>query len=228
MQKILRNRFSVQQVFFRRSELDKVLILSCLFSVALSFVRVMYTGQLTFLSLIWNLFLAAVPLYISQALTRHVSWIEHNKKFVFAFIAWLLFVPNSFYIITDLFHLFERPEVPLWFDLVLIFSFAWNGLLLGVLSLRQMEKIIEVKWRLSEVFFVAPVMCLNAFGIYLGRYLRYNSWDVVSSPFQLASDIVYLFAHPIRNRFDWSMIFCFAVFMTLLYITLKKISRSMK
>ena len=225
MLKVLRPYFFIQRSFLSRTEMERVLILSSLFSIALSFARVIYTGQLTFLSLIWNLFLAFVPFCISRYLMHHPQWIEHRLKFLLASFIWLLFIPNSFYIITDLFHLFERPEIPLWFDLVLIFSFAWNGLLLGVISLRQMERIIETKWKWSEAFFVYPIMCLNAFGIYLGRYLRYNSWDIVSSPFQLASDIIYLFVHPIRNRFDWSMIMCFSVFMTLLYLSLKRINK---
>ena len=228
MIKALKQHFLIQWIFLTRTEMEKVLLLSSLFSIALSFARVVYTGQLTFLSLIWNLFLAFVPYAISRHLINHPQWIEHRVKFFFTSFIWLLFIPNSFYIITDLFHLFERPEIPLWFDLVLIFSFAWNGLLLGVLSIREMEKIIETKWKWSEALFVYPIMCLNAFGIYLGRYLRYNSWDVVSSPFQLASDIVYLFLHPIRNRFDWSMILCFSVFMTMIYLTLKKLSKTIK
>jgi uncharacterized membrane protein len=156
---------------------------------------------------------------------QHPQWIETKWKFALIAIAWLLFIPNSFYIITDLFHLEERFVIPLWFDLALLFSFAWNGLILGILSVRQMEKIWETKWQWSELFFIYPVMFLNAFGIYIGRYLRYNSWDVISNPLGLTQDIVYLIMHPIRNRFDWSMIFCFSVFITLLYLTIKKLSK---
>ena len=179
-----------------------------------------------FLSLIWNLFLGVIPFLLTQLLILYPKWIEQQKKFYFVFFIWLLFIPNSFYIITDLFHLQERNEVPMWFDLALIFSFAWNGLLLGVLSMRQMERIWQIRWKWTELFFIYPVMCLNAFGIYLGRYLRYNSWDVVSDPFSLANDIIYLIIHPIRNRFDWSMIFCYAVFMSLVYLSLKRISKA--
>jgi uncharacterized membrane protein len=89
-----------------------------------------------------------------------------------------------------------------------------------------MEKIWEEKWQWSEVLFIYPIMCLNAFGIYLGRYLRYNSWDVISNPWGLFEDIVYLIIHPIRNRFDWSMILCYSVFMTLLYLSIKKLSKA--
>jgi uncharacterized membrane protein len=116
---------------------------------------------------------------------------------------------------------------PFWYDLMLILSFVWNGILLGILSVRQMEKIIAAKWQVkTEVYFIYPVMFLNALGVYIGRYLRFNSWDVVTNPFQLASDIIYLFVHPVQNRFDWSMILCYSLFMTLVYITMKKLSRS--
>jgi uncharacterized membrane protein len=88
----------------------------------------------------------------------------------------------------------------------------------GILSMRQMGKIWQLRWGWSELVFIYPVMCLNALGVYIGRYLRYNSWDVVSDPLDLSQDILYLIVHPIRNRFDWSMILCFSVFMTLLYL----------
>ena len=214
-----------QRSYGNKSEIEKVLIISCLFSFSLAFARVMYTGQLMFLSLIWNLFLGFIPYLLSRFLMQHLQWIETKWKFALTTIAWLLFIPNSFYIITDLFHLEERSVIPLWFDLALIFSFAWNGLILGVLSVRQMEKIWETKWQWSELFFIYPVMLLNAFGIYIGRYLRYNSWDVISNPLGLSEDVIYLLLHPIRHRFDWSMIFCFSVFMTLLYLTIKKLSK---
>jgi uncharacterized membrane protein len=205
--------------------MEKALMLSSLFSICLAFARVVYTGQLMFLSLIWNLFLAFIPYALTRLLMQRPGWVENKWKFGIASFVWLLFIPNSFYIITDLFHLEERAVIPLWFDLALIFSFAWNGLLMGILSVRQMEKLWQSKWQQNEILFIYPIMLLNAFGIYIGRYLRYNSWDVVSNPFGLSEDIVYLLIHPIRNRFDWSMIICFSVFMTLIYLTIKKLSK---
>ena len=221
---IYKKRF-LQKFYFLRSEIEKVLILSTLFGIGLSLFRIFYTGKLMFLGLSWNLFLALIPYAISNTLIHRIGWIESKWKYSLMVLGWLIFIPNSFYIITDLFHLEQRNYIPLWFDLVLIFSFAWNGLLLGILSVRQMEKIWQAKWQGNELVFIYPVMLLNALGIYIGRYLRYNSWDVISNPFDLSEDILYLLIHPIRNRFDWSMIFCFSVFMTLLYLSFKKISR---
>jgi uncharacterized membrane protein len=215
----------LKKIYFQRSEMEKALMLSSVFSIFLAFARVVYTGQLMFLSLIWNLFLAFIPYALTRLLMQRPGWVKNKWKFGAAGFVWLLFIPNSFYIITDLFHLEERAVVPLWFDLALIFSFAWNGLLMGILSVRQMEKLWQSKWKQNEILFIYPIMLLNAFGIYIGRYLRYNSWDVVSNPFGLSEDIVYLLIHPIRNRFDWSMIICFSIFMTLIYLTIKKLSK---
>lgn len=214
-------------IFRQKTELEQLLLLSCAFSLAMVGFRIFYTGQWLFLWLGWNLFLALVPYLLTRTAIRSPAWIERHSRFAVLFTVWLLFLPNSFYLITDLFHLEDRKTAPLWFDLALIFSFAWNGILLGVASIRQMETMLRCKWpRFKEWQFVYPMMGLNALGVYIGRYLRYNSWDVVSDPFDLAEDILYLLVHPLRNRFDWSMIGCYAVLLSLVYFSLKRLTRA--
>jgi uncharacterized membrane protein len=89
-----------------------------------------------------------------------------------------------------------------------------------------MEKMFESYFDKELGFlFLLPVMFLNGLGVYIGRYLRFNSWDVLTNPFQLAGDIIYLFAHPIRHRFDWSMIVCYCMLMTLIYLAFKKLGK---
>ena len=206
-----------------------MLILSSSFSVLLVFVRAILTGKWLFVFLPWNLFLAAIPYFVSAFLQNRPDWIEDRWKFGLLFTGWLLFIPNSFYILTDLFHLELREESNRWFDLTLIFSFAWNGLLLGVLSVRQMEKIVSHCFGIrNTLFFLIPVMWLTAFGIYIGRFLRFNSWDIISNPFLLMGDILYMVVHPFRHYTEWAMISCFAVFMTLLYLSIKKIASTVQ
>jgi uncharacterized membrane protein len=121
-----------------------------------------------------------------------------------------------------------NETVPLWYDLALLLSFAWSGILFGILSVRQMEKLFEKHFsKKFDLLFILPVMALNGFGIYIGRYLRFNSWDVITNPLQLIQDIIYLFIHPLRNRFDWSMIVCYTLLLTLIYYTMKKLSKAL-
>ena len=213
--------------YTRRKDADQVLILSSLFSIALIAFRMLYTGDLLFVFLIWNLFLAFIPYAVSGWMIRRM---HHKNKMIFflCVVLWLIFLPNAFYIITDLFHLDMNIEVPLWYDLALLLSFAWNGLLFGMVSVRQMERLFENYFsKKFDLLFIFPVMVLNGLGVYIGRYLRFNSWDVIMNPFQLAQDIIFLFIHPVRNRFDWSMIVCYSVLLTMIYVTVKRLSRAM-
>lgn len=230
----------------RQREIDRLLSLSILFSGLLVATRMIHTGKNTFLFLVWNLFLAWVPYLISARLARiqlptpsapqrsstgSSSHSSLRSKLVFTALslAWLLCIPNAFYIITDLFHLGDKYNdhlMPQWYDLALILSFVWNGLLLGVLSVRQMEKNLKPLLPVHhELAFLYPVMWLNALGVYTGRYLRFNSWDLITDPFQLCRDIAHMLYHPLRSHYAWGMIFCYSILMTLMYLMIKKISR---
>ena len=215
------------RLYSGRTDSEQVLILSSLFSMALICFRMLYTGDHLFLFLVWNLFLAFIPWYLSSWMNRKMR--DNNvTTFLACVFVWLLFIPNSFYILTDLFHLDMNVNVPLWYDLALLLGFAWNGLLFGILSVRQMERLFEHYFNKKfELLFIFPVMLLNGFGVYIGRYLRFNSWDVLTNPFQLMQDIVYMFIHPIRNRFDWSMIICYSVFLMLIYSGIKRLSKEL-
>ena len=203
------------------------LIISCGFSCLLLSTRIIVTGYTTYLFLVWNLFLAFVPYGISQWLWTHFSVTTNKIKQSAALLTWLLFIPNSFYILTDLFHLDKFDSAPKWFDLLLIFSFAWNGLLLGIISVRRTEMILEtVTGRGFSLLIVFVVMWLNAFGIYIGRYLRFNSWDIVMQPFSLFQEMFEVIFHPLRNKMEWGMIAVYAIFMTVLYVTIKKLGEN--
>ncbi|MEI9913358.1 MAG: DUF1361 domain-containing protein [Bacteroidota bacterium] len=202
-------------------------IASCSFSYLLLCARVVATGDLTYVFLLWNLFLAFVPYAVSYWLSRNIRVMENKWMLALTLVVWLLFIPNSFYILTDLFHLRYIRSAPKWFDLLLLLSFAWNGLLFGIVSLRKIEVVLQtVSGRSSSLFMVFAVMWLNAFGIYIGRFLRYNSWDVITQPFSLFSEMLDMLLYPFANKMEWGMISCYAVFMTLLYITVKKLSEN--
>ena len=207
--------------------MKKWLIISCGFSCLLLAARVIITGYLTYVFLPWNLFLAFLPYAITEWIWAHPRMAK-NKVFLSGFMTlWMLFIPNSFYILTDLFHLDNFHSAPKWFDLLMIFSFAWNGLLLGLMSVRKTELILEgISGRGFSLFIVFMVMWLNAFGIYIGRYLRFNSWDIITQPFSLFNEMFEVLLHPVRNKMEWGMIMVYAFFMTVLYITVKKLGEN--
>jgi uncharacterized membrane protein len=203
------------------------LLLSSSFSCLLLAMRMIVTNTIEYIFLPWNLFLAFVPYWITWWMTRNVSIIENKIKLLAALAVWLLFIPNSFYIITDLFHLIHVRSTPKWFDLLLIFSFAWNGILSGIISLRRVEVVLSLlKGNSFSIAVVFAVMWLCAFGIYIGRFLRFNSWDVITDPFSLVAEITDMVFHPVVYGYAWGMTLCYAAFMTLLYFTIKKLSES--
>lgn len=225
----IQSGLSVKRHALVAREYEKTLIVSLLFSIALILARMGYTGKIFSLFMIWNLFLGSLPYLITRTMSREPKWAASKLNFVIAFLLWLFWVPNSFYIITDLFHLHQNPDVPHWYDLALYMSCAWNGLLMGLLSVRQMEKLWMVRFpKLRDWWFIAPVMFLNAWGVYIGRFLRFNTWDLIANPFQLLTDIFPMLLHPMENKYAWGMVLCFSVMMTLMYVTLKQLSRAIR
>jgi uncharacterized membrane protein len=207
--------------------LHEWLLASSGFSCLLLLGRITVTGSLEYIFLPWNLFLAFIPYCITFWITRNPGIIENKIKLFMALAAWLLFIPNSFYIITDLVHFTHIRTAPKWFDLLLIFSFAWNGILWGVISLRRVETIIALlRGKPFSVFLVFGVMWLCAWGVYIGRFLRYNSWDVITDPFSLAGEMLDMIFHPFANEYAWGMTLCYSVFMTFIYFTIKKLSET--
>lgn len=205
-------------------DLRRILLASVAFSIGLVGARIIKSHSYIYSSFIWNLFLAYVPFLISSLTNRVAPYPRRPIQFYALLAVWILFFPNSPYIITDLFHLDQKPFVPLWYDLLLIYSFAWNGLIVGYLSLMQME--FQVRRRLGTRWsrlFVLVVLCLASYGVFLGRFLRWNSWDMVTSPFKLLVSCGQLVAHPWQHPGVWGMTLLMSILMGLIYLTLKKI-----
>ena len=202
-----------------------VLGLSLALSFALIAVRIVLTGRLQFTFLLWNLFLAAIPFGLSAALTLAARPAAGRLLLPIGAV-WLLFFPNAPYLVTDLFHLVPRPGVPYWYDLALIMSCAWNGLMLAFASLLDMHTLVRQRlggW--AGWGFVTLALGLSAFGVYLGRYLRYNSWDILSNPFTLFYDIVQRLLHPFHNWQTWGVTVVFWAFLLIAYATVRLLGR---
>ena len=140
----------------------------------------------------WNLVLAWIPLLLA----RRIYGLRADRSPRYGLLGvcavlWFFFFPNAPYIVTDLVHLKTRAPVPKWFDLLMMVSFAWTGLCLGYLSLYLMQEVVR-SWlgRRWGWGFVLAMLALSSFGIYLGRFQRWNSWDVLARPLGLAADVV--------------------------------------
>lgn len=161
-------------------------------------VRIIISGSYKYWFLPWNLLLAWVPLVASIFLCNLLARLKWTSwQAVVTSLIWLFFLPNTFYLMTDFVHLRHTSEANILFDVVILGMFSFAGFLLGFLSLllvhRQLDKRFKPSLSNNLVLFV---ILLSSFAIYLGRYLRWNSWDVVTNPFGIAYDVVDRLASP--------------------------------
>ena len=184
--------------------------------------RVLWTGNWSHLVLVWNLFLAWVPLGFALAADRAAARPFRGRGRLLGFsAAWLAFFPNAPYLFTDLVHLGWRPTPVFWMDLVLILLFALTGLALGFLSLYLMQSLVARRLgRAVGWLFVASAAALGGVGIYIGRFLRWNSWDVLLNPLDVLRDVAHrVFSLPSDLR-PALLAALFAVFVFLTYVLL--------
>lgn len=195
------------------------------FPILLVAARSLYVGQLTATYLLWNLFLAWLPLLFAG-----LTVLAARRSLPVALapsLAWLLFLPNAPYLVTDLMHLARDGRVPVLFDAVMLFSFALCGLAYGLVSLRWMQRLVASRWGNGHGWvFVATALGAAGFGIYLGRYVRWNSWDLLTQPSPLLRDILSRLANPIDHWHTWAMSLLFASLLLFAYWLFHDLERS--
>lgn len=200
----------------------------CVWCVALLVVRSLYAGRVQFAFLVWNLFLAAIPVVMALVFAA----LARRKAFpalqVGAFAVWLAFLPNAPYLVTDFIHLSSRPPVPLWFDVALISSFAATGVLLGYSSVADVEAVVAERFgRRVGTAVALGSLGLCGFGIYLGRFLRWNSWDLVTSPATLAREVLGQLLNPLAYPRGLVVSLIYGLALMLGYVALHGFARSL-
>nr|WP_315032781.1 DUF1361 domain-containing protein [uncultured Chryseobacterium sp.] len=196
-----------------------------LFCLSLSIFRYYISETKVFFFLNWNLFLAWIPLLLSSLIMAFK--IRSKVSLVIVIIGWVLFFPNSPYILTDLFHLKSRERIPIWYDLIVILSYAWTGLICGFISLGDIEKRLSDYCKESVINGVVIFfLFMSSFGVYLGRFLRWNSWDVLSNPFGLFTDIVVRFVYPMEYTKTWGVTILMGIMLNFMYFTFKLMRNS--
>ena len=177
-------------------KIPKIIIPLSILAITLNILRVIIWDKVSFVFILWNIFLAFIPFVISSVLLFYSKEKKLNKiLFIAGFILWLLFIPNAPYLITDFIHLGVIKSVPLIFDIILLFSSTLIGLILGFYSLFNIEQIIKIKYnKKTTSIIMGMIILLISFGIYLGRYLRLNSWDVFVNHTSLIKNILKIFS----------------------------------
>ncbi len=217
----LRNRYSIA-VFV-------LLNLACAVCVGLVVARVAYSDTGRHLGLIWNLFLAWIPFMLAY-LAHAVSWRRASLFLVIPGIAflWLIFFPNAPYMLTDLQDLARRAgDAPLWYDVIVVVWSSWTGMLLGVISLYLMQDIIIRNFgRTAGWLFVFVISALSSFGIYIGRFVRLNSWDILQNPAETAQEILGIVIDPSRRLAAFTLLY--TIFFLFVFLLLYSFSHMLR
>lgn len=203
-----------------------MLNVACLVCILLVAARVLYTDSVRHTGLIWNLFLAWIP-FILASVAHAVSWKRLWLYLILPFIAllWLLFFPNAPYMLTDLQDLARSGGVgaPLWYDVIIVVWCSWTGMLLGVISLYHMQDIVlRAFGRAAGWTFVFVISGLSSFGIYIGRFVRLNSWDILQNPAEVTLTILGLVVDPSMRLAAFTLLYTF--FFLFIYLLLYSFS----
>jgi uncharacterized membrane protein len=182
--------------------------------------RAALTGSAHYTFLIWNLFLAWIPFVI--AYLTYISSIRRRWLYLIvpaSAIVWLIFFPNAPYILTDLQHLSSTGgDAPVWYDVILLIWFVFTGLFLGMVSLFLMQELVRREFgRWFGWGFVLAVAGLTSIGVYMGRFLRWNSWDILGNFSGMAQFTWYYILHPTpRSLLFASLFMSFFLFVYIL------------
>lgn len=208
---------------YRQLAVIASLVFATLVCLGLFVLRAAHSHSFIYKGLLWNLVLAWIPM-----LTALVAYNLHKTKSLFngviivsGMVLWIIFLPNAPYLITDLMHLQPYANVPFWYDLMLLAAFAATGLFLGLISLMLMQIIVRNTVGLvAGWLFVVGALGLSSFGVYLGRFLRWNSWDLFVNPLPVLADIGDRLLNPLAHSRTLAFSAVFAVFFLATYLML--------
>lgn len=175
------------------------LLVASALCVATLELRIARTDDPFYSFLVWNLFLAWVPFVLALA-----AYLRARRRLdalaVVLLVLWLLFFPNAPYLLTDFIHLDSRPTAPVWYDALMLSAFAWTALLLGFASLYLVQLIARrALGRAASWVVVVGALALGSFGVYLGRFVRFNSWDALVRPGRVLDVVRTRLESPLEN-----------------------------
>ncbi len=199
--------------------IPKSIVPLTILAVMLNILRVIIWGKFSFVYILWNILLAFIPFVISSLLLSYLKRDNFKKIFfIIGIFFWLIFIPNAPYIVTDFIHLGEIHAVPLIYDVFLLFSSASVGLVLGFNSFFHIEQIVRAKYSSRTTSLIMGIILMViSFGLYLGRFLRFNSWDIFVNHLSLIKNIWKIFLESSSHIEVYLYTLLFFFFLTLSY-----------
>lgn len=206
----------------RYQRMITALMVSNLVSVLLFLIRTLQSGNIRYWFLLWNLVLAWVPLGIILLLRERLKKTRlSNWRNLLLCMLWLGFLPNSFYLVSDLVHLHSTGEVSLLFDSVMFLNFILNGLAAGYASVFFMHQLLFKYFKRIHVHaIIASIFLICSFAIYLGRELRWNTWDILVNPAGILFDVSERVINPLTHSELFSITALFFVFLSSIYFVI--------
>ncbi len=207
-------------------QVSKLFLLATMVAAGFFFIGALRNDSFEFWYLLWNLLLAWVPFGLSVWLryliyTRSwMSWLPFTMTLV-----WLGFLPNTFYMLTDYIHLQDSVRVDPVYDVAMFTSLIATGVGLGFVSLAIIHN--ELRKRLPEQSawrVVTVILLLASFAIYVGRDLRWNTWDVITSPAGILFDISERIIHPLAHTQTFVITATYFVLLSVGYYCLWRVA----
>ncbi len=183
-------------------------VASC-FAASLIVARRYILGSWNHYFLVWNLFLAWIPLGVAFVLKLMNR--PPLPLLLIGSVVWLAFLPNAPYIMTDLIH-FRWSHSVVWLDWSMFLAFALTGLFAGFASLTWMQAIVRARFgsAIAHAFTLLSLVGCGI-GVYIGRFLRWNSWDIVTRPEALMLNIFNQYFSPETFVHTWALSGIFAL-----------------
>lgn len=210
----------------RRIVLVACLAVLSMLVIAMIVFQIAFTGTSEHSAIAWNLLLAWIPFWLALIVYDRSRSGASTLTLGAAAVLWLLFLPNAPYIVTDLKYIDGFSGLEALYNLVLLTSAAFTGLLLGLTSLFIVHAVARrLVGALNAWALVVAVLTLSSFGIYLGRVQRWNSWDVFVRPGSLFGDVAAGLTDPLSHQRPIAVTILFTSFLLASYLVFYSVAR---
>lgn len=227
-QELRRGLTKINALHHRR--LIYALILTNAISVLFFLLRLVGAENFRYWFMLWNLFLAWIAPLVAWWLVSRLQtkpWRQWGN--IFLTVIWLGFLPNSFYMVSDLIHVQQTGEISIIFDAVMFTSFIFNGFIAGYIGAILLHRELLRRTTIVRAYgLIIGAFALCSYAIYLGRVLRWNTWDALFHPAGLLFDVSDNILNPLAHPQAFVVTFSFTILISSFYMLVWEILASLK